>query len=95
MPGGEEATGGPSSRLGTCYLLPSAVRIAEGLKKGWAFPEPTGRSSYDPDSHEAALGRDLSRERWLASNLSLFALWFVESSHPVLLEGDNNMFDPK
>lgn len=95
MPGGEEATRGPSSRRGTFYLLPSAVRIAEDLKKGWTVPEPAGSYSYDPDSHEVALWRDLSRELWLASNISLFALWFVESSYPVLLEDDNNMFDPK
>lgn len=86
---------GPRSRLGTFYLLPSAVQVAEDLKKGWTVPEPTGSYSYDPDSHEVALWRDLRRELWLASNISLCALWCVESSHPVLLEDDNNMFDSK
>lgn len=53
MPGGEEAARRPSSRLGTFYLLPSAVQIAGDVKKGWTVPEPTGSYSYNPGSRQS------------------------------------------
>lgn len=49
----------PSSCLETFYLLPSAVQIAKGMKRGGTVPEPSDRYSYNARRCEGLLWRGL------------------------------------